>query len=171
MSAPTTCEVCGFNWDGALRDDISPRLIAATEAFVALMTAAGEHVAIRPSPARWSILEYGGHLRDVLISIRERILLAAIVDAPTGVAMNREERISRGYYRFDTSGEVVTELNTLTRLFLRTVASMGADDFERTLTYSGATPHQVTIGWAAAQAVHEAEHHLRDVQENLSSLA
>jgi len=170
VPAPTVCDVCGFSWESADRSVISPRLLAATETFAEVIVAAGDLVALRPSAERWSILEYGGHLRDVMISIRERIMLAAIVDAPTGVAMNREERIARGFYHLDTADEVVAELSMLTRLFLKTVASLDADDFARTLTYSGATPYQVTIGWAAAQAVHEAEHHLRDAQDNLSSL-
>lgn len=171
MNAPTTCEVCGFRWESVGRDAISPRLLAATGDFVEVVTAAGGRVATRPSRERWSILEYGAHLRDVLIAIRERVVLAAIVDAPTGVAMNRDERVARGLYHLDTAEEVVTELSVLTHLFLKTVASLSSEDFERTLTYSAATPYPVTIGWAAAQAVHEAEHHLGDVRENLTSLA
>lgn len=115
-------------------------------------------------------MEYAGHVRDVLISIRERIVLAVVVERPTGVAMNREERIDRGLYRHDGVEDVAEELVVLTRLMVKTISSLREGDMRRALIYSSATPDEVTVAWAIAQAIHEVEHHLDDVRENLARL-
>jgi hypothetical protein len=151
-------------------EEIPDRLTRATRDFTDALLGAGEQLTRRPSPTRWSALEYGGHLRDVLISIRERIILAAIVENPTGVAMNRDERVALGLYRRDTLDDVVAELAVTSRLLIKTLSSLGAHAAERPLIYSTASPTPVTIGWAAAQAVHEAEHHLGDIRENRTVL-
>jgi hypothetical protein len=171
VSAPSACDVCGFRWADVTVEEIPSRLDLAIRSFADIITSAGPEVARRPSPTRWSILEYGGHMRDVLISIRERIIIAAILDAPTGVAMNREERVSLGLYQHDTPADVAVELSTMTNLFIKTIRSLSTPAFLRHLTYSAASPYEVTILWAAAQAVHEAEHHLDDVKENVALLA
>lgn len=171
MSAPSTCDVCGFRWADVTVEEIPRRLELAIGSFTEVITSAGLKVARRPSPTRWSILEYGGHMRDVLISIRERIITAAILDAPTGVAMNREERVSLGFYQHDTPADVAGELSTMTNLFVKTITSLSAPALLRHLIYSPASPYEVTILWAAAQAVHEAEHHLEDVKENVALLS
>lgn len=171
VSAPSTCDVCGFRWADVTVEEIPSRLDLAIRSFVEIITSAGPEVTRRPTPTRWSILEYGGHLRDVLISIRERIIAAAILDAPTGVAMNRDERVSLGLYHLDAPTDVARELSTMTNLFVKTFRSLSTPAILRHLTYSPASPYEVTILWAAAQAVHEAEHHLEDVKENVALLA
>jgi hypothetical protein len=55
-------------------------------------------------------------------------------------------------------------------LFVRTFEALPPDFGRRQLTYSPLTANKVTILWAAAQAVHECEHHLSDVRENLMHL-
>lgn len=169
VPAPTSCDICGFRWDD-VTGDVVGRLTRASESFVDVVTNAGALVSRRPSPERWSILEYAGHLRDVLISIRERIILAVVTDRPTGVAMHRDERVDRGLYRHDTVADVSEELTVVTRLFTKTVSSLREDDTRRALIYSSASPHEVTVAWAIAQAIHEAEHHLGDIRENLTRL-
>jgi hypothetical protein len=164
------CDVCGFTWDSVGVRDVAGRLGEATRSFIEVVTDAGPLVARRPSPARWSVLEYAGHLRDVLISLRERVIAATIVEHPTGAAMHRDERVALGLYHGDAPDDVAREISVLSALFVKTLAAVPAKAFDRTMTYSPVTPQVVTITWVAAQAVHEAEHHLDDVRENLSLL-
>jgi hypothetical protein len=170
MAAEEICEQCNFQWGAVSSGEIPDRVLLATNAFVTVLAKAATSVSIRPTPERWSILEYGGHLRDVLISIRERVILASIQEEPTGVAMFRDERVSLGLYRLDTAADVANELTVLSHLFAKTFQSLPANYEQRLLTYSMVTPRKVTILWAGAQAVHECEHHLGDVQENLTLL-
>jgi len=170
MPAPTSCSACDFSWDEITRDNFATRLSFECEALVEALSAAGDRATQRPSPARWSVLEYAAHVRDVLISIRERVILAVVLERPTGVAMYRDERVDAGLYRFDTPGDVAEELTILTRLVITTVSSLGDEVEERTLVFSPQSPHEVTVGWAIAQLVHEVRHHLMDVRENLALL-
>lgn len=169
VTARTRCEICGFRWD-EVAADVTGRLTRASGALVDVLTSAAGRASQRPSPDRWSILEYAGHVRDVLISIRERIVLAVVVERPTGVAMNREERIALGLYQHDGVEDVAEELVVLSRLMVKTISSLREGDERRTLIYSSATPDEVTIAWVIAQAIHEVEHHLGDVRENLVRL-
>ena len=170
MSAVESCEVCGFRWDSARAEEIPDRLSSAVDSFVQVLLDAGPLATLRPQPDRWSILEYAGHLRDVLISIRERIITAMILDHPTGMAMNRDQRISLGIYANDRPEDVAIELETLANLLGKTLGALSPEASERTLVYSAITPETVTISWAAAQALHEAEHHRNDIQDDLDLL-
>ncbi len=170
MSSEATCAVCGFQWSAISASQIPQRVKAATDSFIDVVLAAGPKVDKRPAPERWSILEYGAHLRDVLISIRERIVTASIEDEPTGGAIHREERVSLGFYKLDSPADVASELAALSALFVRTFRALPPSFGTREFVYSPVTPAKVTILWAGAQALHECEHHLGDIRDNLALL-
>jgi hypothetical protein len=170
MSPAPSCEQCGFVWSAITPTEIPIRLRTATEAFVTVITDARDLSSTRPSDGRWSIDEYGAHLRDVFISIRDRIIAASVQDSPTGAPLYRDERVSLGFYSLDSSSDVANELTAMSNLFIRTFESLPPGYEEREFIYSPITPNVVTILWASAQALHEAEHHLGDVQENLRLL-
>ena len=156
--------------EGVSAADVARRVPAAVDAFVLLLEGAGAWVAQRPSETRWSILEYGGHLRDVLISLRERAVLAAVEDHPTGTPIHRDDRVDLGLYRLDTVAALSQELPVTSRLLLHTLEAMPAGYADRPLLYSPVTPEEVTIAWLGTQAVHECEHHLDDARTNLERL-
>ena len=170
MAGDERCEQCGFVWGAITADQVRDRLGSATDAFVAVIEDAGAFAHERPSRERWSILEYGAHLRDVLISIRERIIAASIEDEPIGQPIHRDERVTLGFYQFDLPDDITLELRAASGLFGRTFEALAPDSTHREFTYSPVTPRKVTILWATAQAVHECEHHLGDVRENLARL-
>jgi hypothetical protein len=170
MTSAESCEVCGFRWSALSPAAIPSRLRIATDSFVDVIFSADDKADQRPSAQRWSILEYGSHLRDVLISVRERILTACIEDQPTGAAIHREERVELGFYKPDTPAEVASELECVSHLFAKTFQSLPPGYETREFTWSPVTPNKVTVLWAGAQALHEAEHHLADVEENLAQL-
>ena len=151
-----------------VRSEVTERIGRAVSSFVQVMKEAGAKVTVRPVPERWTILEYGGHLRDVLLSIRERVILASIVDVPTGTPIYRDERIDLGFYAEDTVKEVATELEVAALLFSKTVTTLPAHFDTRELVYSSRTPVAVTISSTFSNAVHECEHHLSDASENLA---
>jgi hypothetical protein len=138
----------------------------ATTTFVDIVRTSPIALDVRPTPERWSILEYAAHTRDVLLSIRERIVLASILDGFVGTPIYREERVNLGFYRLDTPDEIADELQTASRLFVRTFEALPAGLEERVFTYSTLSPESVSILWAGAQALHESEHHLADAREN-----
>lgn len=157
-------------WDAVGGAEVVPRIGAAVRAHSEVLQGAGPAVSVRPEPARWSALEYAGHVRDVLLNLRERIVVACVVDVPTGTPLYREERIALGFTREDTAADVAIELPVAAHLFTRTFAALPPAASERRLVYSSQTPFEVTVGWLGAQAVHECEHHLTDVHENRTRL-
>jgi hypothetical protein len=161
-----SCAVCGFVWAQVDPSEVGARVTAAA---AELARPLGEpRVARRPLPARWSALEYGAHVRDVLLSQRERVVLACVVENPTGQPIYRAERVDLGFYRRDTTVVVASELVMAGALLARTFAAVPADMMSRPLRYSPVTPLEVDVAWVGAQAVHECEHHLADVRENLA---
>ncbi len=161
------CGQCGFVRSEVGVADVAARVGSAVDGFVRVVTDAGARAEQRPSPTRWSVLEYGAHLRDVLLSLRERTLLASIEDHPTGTPIHRDERVDLGFYRLDSARDVCDELTGASRLYLRTYAALPDGFLKRRLLYSPVTPEEVTVAWLGTQAVHECEHHLGDARQNL----
>jgi hypothetical protein len=171
MASLDTCPVCGFRWSAVTAAEVAPRIREAVGQFVEVLTNNEANAVVRPSVERWSILEYGSHVRDVRLAIRDRIILASIVDEPTGTPIYRDERVSIGFYRMDQPLVIANELAVMSELFVRTFHSLPPGYDQRQLIYSIITNEKVTILWAGAQAVHESEHHLSDVRENLALLS
>jgi hypothetical protein len=161
-----TCAQCGFTWATLTRAQVATRMSASIESFVDVMTKAGTTTGQRPTDDRWSILEYGGHLRDVILSIRERVVLASILDVPVGTPIFRDERVDIGFYAHDATADVAMELRVATYLFLKTVATLPENYEDRRLIYSTKTPLEITISGAMSNALHECEHHLADAMED-----
>jgi len=166
MASSDSCEGCGFRWSSITASEIPARTARATEQFVNIVLSSAASVKIRPAPDRWSILEYGAHMRDVFMSIRERIIRASIEENSVGSPIYRDERVNLGFYKFDQPDEVAIELSTMSKLFVKTFKALPADYEQRLFTYSPISNARVTILWAGAQALHECEHHLGDLQEN-----
>jgi hypothetical protein len=78
--------------------------------------------------------------------------------------------VALGFYALDSASDVIKELTVSSQLFVRTIRSLPPTYEQREFFFSPVTPRKVTILWAGAQALHECEHHLLDVRENLSLL-
>ena len=166
MASSESCEGCGFRWDSITAPEIPSRTTEATAQFVDILRSPSTIVDVRPSPERWSVLEYSAHMRDVFMSIRERIVRASIEVDSVGSPIYRDERVNLGFYRLDEPDEVARELLAMSRLFVRTFEALPPGYERRLFAFSTVTPQKVTILWAGAQALHECEHHLGDVREN-----
>ena len=169
-SAPDSCPECGFVWEGKNRSQSISGINDSVAEFINVIEEAGEMALVRPQPDRWSIVEYAGHLRDVLLSLRERTILASVVDNPTGSPIYRDERVNLGFYSLDSVDDAADELAFASGLISKTIAALPEGFEKRGLTYSPLFGGDVTIEWMAAQAFHESFHHLGDVRENLRQL-
>jgi hypothetical protein len=158
-----SCPVCGFAWDAVAAADIVPRLRAAGEGIVAELGRAEGRVRERPSPDRWSMLEYGAHVRDVLLNLRDRIILGAIEEHPTPKSMHPDARVALGLYAAETPAVTAAELQVAVALFGRAFGVLDGRQLERTIFYGWPRAASRSLRWVAAQALHEAEHHLADM--------
>lgn len=164
-----SCDVCGFVWESVERAEVAGRATAAADAIAALTLADPDRAVRRPSPERWSAVEYAAHVRDVLMTLRDRIVIGLVEDHPGFKPLYREERIDLGLYRADTPDVVATELVAAAGMFARLFEAVEPGQLSRTVEFGYPTVASRTLLWVAQQAVHEAEHHLADVAEDLSA--
>lgn len=165
------CDGCGFVWDDFDRSRLPGEMNRVCAEIADEVVAQSARWGVRPEPERWSNQEYACHLRDVLLSVRERIILASVLDKPTGTALYRDDRVRIGLYAGESVSDVSADVRAAGGLFARTVTAL-PDDFEnRLMTYSAQSPMEVTVMWVAAQGLHEAVHHLGDIRENGRLLA
>lgn len=157
------CEVCGFEWDREAAS-AAGRAAAGTAEVARLLRQAGAAAATRPSSDVWSMLEYACHVRDVIYSIRDRIVVGIAEDRPTPKGMYGPVRDQIGLYRDEAVETVATEVELAGGLFERLHAVLTPELLAREIFYGYPTPTFRTLAWTGAQLVHEVEHHLADIR-------
>lgn len=164
-----SCPVCGFVWDDVTADAVGPRLSTAAAGFGEVLLGTPEEVLrAQPDPDVWTPLEYAGHVRDVLFNLRDRVVLGFNEDNPVTKSMYGGVRIARGMQADDPPDEVAVTIAAGARLLARTVAVLTPEELQRTAVYGWPREAARPLLWIAAQALHEAEHHLTDVRTLVS---
>lgn len=157
---------CGFAWDAVEPSEIGPRIVRAS-AKIAESITIGRSVEVRVAPEVWSPLEYAGHVRDVLLNIRDRLVVGLNEENPLCKGLFGTPRIEMGLYAGDEADAVAGELKVAASLFARTWDRIPLDMTERTMVYGYPRVADRSLRWVAAQALHEVEHDLMDVQSLL----
>ena len=165
------CEVCGFEWDALTPDETARRLRAVAEAVHPVLAHVGDWVGDRPDPDVWSVREYGCHIRDVMLNLRDRIVLGVAEDNPTPFPMYAQVRLDIGMYRQEDAATLAREIDVAARLLARTIDALDAEQLARPIFYPYPRPETRTVGWVGAQALHEAEHHLDDIRHAVAGHA
>jgi len=166
MNDQERCEVewCSFAWDVIDGTMISSRILTAAQSLAELIESSGHRSATRCSPELWSPLEYACHVRDVLLNLRDRLIVALNEDNPLPKGLYGTPRIEQGLYRGDRVDEVGKEVRMAASLFVRTWDRIPLDQRHRTMVYGYPTVANRSLTWVAAQALHEVEHHLADIR-------
>lgn len=162
------CEVCGFAWDAIDPDEVAGSVRDATSAMADLLVDHAGRALGRAAPDRWSPVEYGCHVRDVLGNVRDRIVLALVEDNPTPHPMFGTPRVDLGLYARDVPAVTARDLVSAGDLFARTIECLPEGAGRRTLFYGWPRAATRPIDWVAAQALHECRHHLDDVRDDLA---
>lgn len=157
------CAECGFTYDLTAAESAGAAIVAGTAEFAAALRAASEGVAVRPAPDTWSPLEYGCHLRDVLLTQRERVLLARRADVPSCTPMGRDERVEHDDYAGQQPDAVARQLEDAAGMFAHTLGRLDGADWERRLRYNYPEATERSLRWVAVHTLHEVRHHLRDI--------
>lgn len=161
------CETCGFAWDALAPGEVADGIRDAASALADLLVDHGPRALDRSAPERWSPLEYGCHVRDVLFNLRDRIVLALVEDDPHPHSMFGTPRVDLGLYGRDVPAVTARDLVAAGDLFARTLACLPEGAGRRTLFYPWPRAATRTVDWVAAQALHECRHHLDDVRVDL----
>ena len=160
------CAECGFRYDlddaPAAATDI--RRLAGEIATVLRRPAS--QLAERRQPEVWSPLEYGCHLRDVLLVQRERVLAARRDNGFVCTTMGRDIRVEHEGYADQEPSDVARQLTDAAQLFTNVLDRLG-EDWDNEMVYSWPEPHLAPLRWVAVHTVHEARHHLQDMRRQL----
>ncbi len=169
MSDVESCAVCGFEWDAVRAGEVGPRIASASSALAAALAGDPALVTVRPSSERWSALEYGAHVRDVLLNVRDRLFVGLAEDDPTLKPMYRDVRIP--FYEGESPQDVAAGLTVAAALFVRTFDALTPEQLERTVVSAYPREASRTLRWTGAQGLHEVEHHLTDADDNIAGRA
>lgn len=163
------CEACGFDYYGFARAEIGDRLRALAEGHVERLTETPAAF-LRQHPVEgWSALEYGCHVRDVLLVQQGRVEQARRDESPTFVPMGREERAVDDRYNDQDPGIVAGAVTAAADALATVLASLDDAGWARTGTYSYPEPSLRDVDWIARHTVHELHHHLADVHRVLKA--
>ncbi len=157
------CEVCGFVWDTTDVAELPKRLMVAVAQAGQFLSRDGEMARLRTDPEVWSMTEYGCHMRDVLINLRDRIVLGLVEDNPIPKSMFPTARVDLGIYDNDDPNRLADELRLTADLFSRTICALTPTQLARPIHYGWPRPETRSLAWVAAQALHEIEHHTSDL--------
>lgn len=137
------CEECGFEYDLSEARQAGQSIVEGVAEFATILRICDVDLAARPQPSIWSPLEYGCHLRDVLLVQRKRVLLARRVDRPLLHPMGRDERVEHDGYGEQDPDDVARHLtdaaqmstNVLNRKTRPPTLDPGSNLLRRQLTY------------------------------------
>lgn len=158
------CEECGYVYGLVTREEIPPALRARAADFRGrLRQLDDDRLRAHPHPNTWSVLEYACHVRDIFRVQRERVELALVEDEPNFAPMRREERVIEEGYNEQDPGLVAQELVDAADQLAGTFASLDNAGWTRTGIYNWPSTQVRSVEWIGQHTVHEAQHHLHDV--------
>lgn len=163
------CSECGFDYDAVRAADMAALIVGGVGEFAVILRGSGSDLRARRSPTLWSPLEYGCHLRDVLLVQRERVLAARRVERPSFEPMGRDERVMHDGYAQQEPVAVADELMMASSLFANVLNRLRSGDWDRPVVYNYPQKAERTLRWVATHALHEVRHHLLDVRRQLAS--
>ena len=169
--APDRCDICGFVYDVGISADVAPQIVSNANLLSAIVGAENPTATRRPDADTWSILEYGCHVRDVLLVQRERVLLALRVDEPQVVAMGRDERVEADGYNDQHPTDVARQIGDAALMFSGVLSRLNEQSWQRTVIYGYPSPASRSLAWVAIHTLHEVIHHLGDMQRQIQASA
>jgi hypothetical protein len=162
------CGQCGFVYDLGEAATAGPAIVEQIGTAAGVLGDPGLDVRSRRHPHQWSALEYGCHLRDVLLVQRERALAALRTERPDCTAMGREERVLHDGYADQRPADVARQLGDAALMFANVLSRLSPDDWNRTLLYHFPTTEERSLRWLAVHTAHEARHHLDDIRRTVN---
>ena len=162
-----SCSECGFEYDLGQSALAGASIVEGSLLIGAMLRDSGAEVKLRRVPGQWSPLEYGCHVRDVLLVQRERILLARRERCPSLTPMGRDERAEHDGYSEQAPAVVARQLEDSARLVANVLARLGDADWDRTLIYNYPEPAERSLHWVAMHTLHEVRHHRLDMARQL----
>jgi hypothetical protein len=161
------CAQCGFVYDLSLATTAGQAIDERVDAVVAILRDRDVDVRSRRRPGVWSPLEYGCHLRDMLLVQRERVLAALRADRPDCTPMGRDERVVHDGYADQRPADVGRQLADAALMFGNVLSRLPDDDWNRTMLYNFPEASERSLRWVAVHTLHDVHHHLGDIRRQI----
>lgn len=162
------CDECGFEYELDSAGSAGDLIVAGVAALAATLNRADVDLRNRRQPQTWSPLEYGCHVRDMLLVQRERVLLARRQERPSLQPMGRDERVEHDGYAEQEVTAVTRQLTDAALLFANVLQRLSEPDWDRTVLYNYPHLAERSLRWVAVHTLHEVRHHTMDVNRQLS---
>jgi hypothetical protein len=163
------CEECGFVYEDHGFDAVPSELVELGSRCATLLRHAvadpllAERLTRQPEPEVWSALEYACHIRDVLLAQRERLFLTLVEACPGFAPIYRDHRAALARYADEDPPTVADEVEMAAGLVARSFAGVSPEGASRRCLYNFPQPSERTVVWLAQHTLHEAVHHVRDM--------
>ena len=109
-------------------------------------------------------------MRDVLLVMRERVLQVLREPAPPAFTpMGRDERVEHDRYAEQSPIDVARQIEDAAAMLAFVLEGLDDEQWARRCIYNYPTPAERTLSWVAQHTIHEADHHLRDLEASLSA--
>ncbi len=154
------CEQCGLEAATVPREQLGERYFVAAEEWVQILRE-NPAVEARPAPAVWSPLEYGAHVRDVLVITGQRLELMLTTDDARFANWDQDETALTERYGEQDPEQVAEELEAAAQRLVSQIAEIEARAWERGGTRSDGSVFTVTT--FLQYVLHDVVHHLWDV--------
>jgi len=156
------CDVCGY--DGRSLD---PGTVAARleQLPIVLRTSVAEisDTQLRlKEPGRWSVIEYVGHLKDVMAFHRWLIERALAEDQPVIAAGDPDEAVEGAKYNCAELAELLDQVDRRLQRLCLLLWDLDLDDRQRRAILDEGV--QIDVDLIARNALHESVHHVLDIE-------
>ncbi len=125
-------------------------------------------VAAPAIPARLAAFGTHCHVRDVFLVQRDRLYTALVEDTPTFTPMYRDQRVTLARYNAQDPEEVAAQLATAALLIAQAFNALDSAQFQRRCIYNFPAPTERSLLWVGQHAIHEGEHHFRDIERGIA---
>jgi DinB superfamily len=164
------CPQCGFNPASLPPEtlgDLAVELAGKWRAF--LLQADDGYLRAIPEPGVNSPMQYGAHVRDILMVYGERMVLAVEEDNPTVPIFNPRQEVWEAYNRVGAE-ELASDIEARAGRLDEIVDSMEGSNWSRIVINDRGQygVYTFTVAGLARNAVHEAHHHLLDAKGTLA---
>jgi hypothetical protein len=161
------CPECGFDARSIDARKVGSLIRANARSWVVVLGGADTAVRARPEPDRWSILEYGAHVRDVYVLFLQRLEMMLETEDPLFPNWDQDATAVEARYDLQDPQQVAVEL--------RLAADALADAFEAVEDGEWTRPGRrsdgasFTVDSFARYLIHDPVHHLWDCGVDLQS--
>lgn len=154
------CPDCGFDTSAFPREQVPGLILANAARWHEVLTGRAD-ARTRPAPDRWSPLEYGCHVRDVLRLYDFRLRLMLTEDDPLFPDWDQDSTAVAERYAEQDPLVVAAELTAAAGPIADQFATVTGEQWERTGTRGDGA--RFTVETFARYFMHDPVHHLYDV--------